>query len=146
MMVRRAPDRHGPSARAPRNGYPKRRNPRNVRWPRLQAGAPMSRLTDYVTFQDKRLAARYENRPIPMATLYEAYFDGDLDFAGDIYAFLRHRNDLVKYSLTWKHLSWAITHFLPEVAIHSKRQDRRIVREHYDRGNDFFGWFLGERM
>ena len=20
------------------------------------------------------------------------------------------------------------------------------MREHYDRGNDFFGWFLGERM
>src|SRR5690606_39292883 len=24
--------------------------------------------------------------------------------------------------------------------------DQRIVREHYDRGNDFFEWFLGERM
>ena len=41
---------------------------------------------------------------------------------------------------------WAVTNFVPEVAIHSKSQDERIVREHYDRGNDFFGWFLGERM
>jgi cyclopropane fatty-acyl-phospholipid synthase-like methyltransferase len=35
---------------------------------------------------------------------------------------------------------------IPEVAIHSKSQDKRIVREHYDRGDDFFEAFLGERM
>jgi sphingolipid C9-methyltransferase len=81
-----------------------------------------------------------------MSVLYEAYFDGDLDIPGDIYAFLRNRNLFVKYAITRQHLAWAVTHFVPEVAIHSKLQDKRIVREHYDRGNDFFGWFLGERM
>jgi cyclopropane fatty-acyl-phospholipid synthase-like methyltransferase len=35
---------------------------------------------------------------------------------------------------------------IPEVLIHSKAQDERIVREHYDRGNDFFAYFLGPRM
>ncbi len=35
---------------------------------------------------------------------------------------------------------------IPEVLIHSKAQDERIVREHYDRGNDFFAAFLGPRM
>jgi cyclopropane fatty-acyl-phospholipid synthase-like methyltransferase len=103
-------------------------------------------LTDYVTFKNKRLAARYTNDRIPISTLYEAYFDGELDIPGDLHAFLRNRDLFVKYSLTWKHLKWAVTNFLPEVAIHSKDQDKRIVREHYDRGNDFFGWFLGERM
>jgi cyclopropane fatty-acyl-phospholipid synthase-like methyltransferase len=103
-------------------------------------------LTDYVTFKDPRLAARYANRPIPISTLYEAYFDGEVDIPGDLHAFLRNRNLFVKYTLTWRHLKWAVTNFVPEVTIHSKDQDRRIVREHYDRGNDFFGWFLGERM
>jgi sphingolipid C9-methyltransferase len=56
------------------------------------------------------------------------------------------RNLFVDYRLTKEHFKWAITNFVPEVTIHSKLQDRRIVREHYDRGNDFFGWFLGERM
>jgi cyclopropane fatty-acyl-phospholipid synthase-like methyltransferase len=106
----------------------------------------MSTLSENVVFNDAKLARRYAKKPIPMATLYEAYFDGDLDIPGDIYAFLRKRNDFVKYSLTAEHLRWAVTNFIPEVAIHSKKQDRRIVREHYDRGNDFFGWFLGERM
>jgi cyclopropane fatty-acyl-phospholipid synthase-like methyltransferase len=106
----------------------------------------MRRLTDHVTFNDRKLAARYAERRIPIATLYEAYFDGAVDIPGDIYSFLRERSHLVRYSLTWKHLQWAFTNFLPEVFIHSKSQDRRIVREHYDRGNDFFGWFLGPRM
>jgi cyclopropane fatty-acyl-phospholipid synthase-like methyltransferase len=106
----------------------------------------MPRLTDYVTFNDKKLAARYADKPIPISVLYEAYFDGDLDIPGDMYAFLRNRNLFVKYSLTPAHLRWAVTNFIPEVTIHTKKQDQRIVREHYDRGNDFFGWFLGERM
>jgi cyclopropane fatty-acyl-phospholipid synthase-like methyltransferase len=106
----------------------------------------MSTLSENVVFKDAALARRYAKKPIPMATLYEAYFDGALDIPGDIYAFLRKRNDFVKYTLTTEHLRWAVTNFIPEVAIHSKAQDRRIVREHYDRGNDFFGWFLGERM
>lgn len=106
----------------------------------------MTRLTDYVVFHDKKLAARYADRRIPIATLYEAYFDGAIDIPGDIYAFLRNRNLFVKYTLTQQHLRWAVTNFVPEVTIHSKAQDERIVREHYDRGNDFFGWFLGERM
>ncbi len=106
----------------------------------------MKSLTDYVVFNDRKLAQRYASKRIPMSVLYEAYFDGDLDIPGDIYEFLRNRNLFVKYSLTQQHLSWAVTNFVPEVTIHSKLQDQRIVREHYDRGNDFFGWFLGERM
>ncbi len=106
----------------------------------------MSSLTDYIVFNDKKLANRYATKRIPMATLYEAYFDGDIDIPGDIYAFLRNRNMFVSYSLTPQHLKWAVTNFVPEVVIHSKSQDQRIVRDHYDRGNDFFEWFLGERM
>ena len=86
-------------------------------------------LTDYVTFNSRRLAARYADGRIPISTLYEAYFDGDIDIPGDIYALLRDRDLFVKYTLTPKHLKWAVTNFVPEVAIHSKAQDERIVRE-----------------
>jgi len=104
------------------------------------------KLTDHVTFHDKKLEARCARGPIKMSHLYEAYFDGGIDIDGDIVAFLRQRDLFVKYKLTWAHLRWAVTNFVWEATIHSKKQDRRIVREHYDRGNDFFGWFLGERM
>ena len=43
-------------------------------------------LTDYVTFNNRKLAERYANTRIPMSTLYEAYFDGAIDIPGDIYA------------------------------------------------------------
>ena len=93
----------------------------------------MARLTDYVVFNDRKLAARYADRPIPMSTLYEAYFDGDIDIPGDLPAFLKQRNLFVKYTLTPAHLKWAVTNFVPEVTIHSKSQDQRIVREHFRR-------------
>jgi cyclopropane fatty-acyl-phospholipid synthase-like methyltransferase len=106
----------------------------------------VAKLTDHIVFNDPKLAAKYANGKIPMSTLFEAYFDGALDIPGDLDKFLDHRDELVTYNLTMDHVKQFFTHMIPEVAIHSKAQDERIVRDHYDRGNDFFGWFLGERM
>jgi cyclopropane fatty-acyl-phospholipid synthase-like methyltransferase len=106
----------------------------------------MKTLTDYVTFNDPKLERKYATKRIPMSVLYEAYFDGDIDIKCEMGELIANRNLFVEYTLTKEHFKWAVTNFVPEVAIHSKSQDKRIVREHYDRGNDFFGWFLGERM
>ena len=111
-------------------------------------GPPVTKttqLTDLVSFQDRTLAARYSGRKIPMTTLFEAYLDGLIDIP-DMDAFLDARREIVNYALTRHHLEFFVTRFIPEVAIHSKAQDERIVREHYDRGDDFFDAFLGERM
>ncbi|HEX3769392.1 MAG TPA: cyclopropane-fatty-acyl-phospholipid synthase family protein [Polyangiaceae bacterium] len=105
----------------------------------------MTKLTDLIVFNDRQLAARYAVGKIPMATLLEAYLDGALDIP-NMDAFLDSRKDLVDFTLTKKHFEFFFTRMIPEVAIHSKSQDRRIVREHYDRGDDFFEAFLGERM
>ena len=78
-----------------------------------------------------------------MATLLEAYLDGAVDIP-DMYAFLDARRELVNFNLTKKHFEFFFTRMIPEVAIHSKSQDERIVREHYDRGDDFFEAFLGD--
>jgi cyclopropane fatty-acyl-phospholipid synthase-like methyltransferase len=105
----------------------------------------VTKLTDLIVFNDRQLAARYAVGKIPMATLLEAYLDGALDIP-NMDAFLDSRKDLVDFTLTKKHFEFFFTRMIPEVAIHSKSQDRRIVREHYDRGDDFFEAFLGERM
>ncbi len=105
----------------------------------------MTLLTDHVVFNDKKLSARFANGKIPMSTLFEAYLDGDIDIP-DMDAFLEARQRIVSYTLTKHHAEFLFTRFIPEVAIHSKSQDERIVREHYDRGDDFFEAFLGERM
>ena len=106
----------------------------------------MKSLTDYVTFNDPKLERKYATKRIPISVLYEAYFDGDIDIKCEMGELISNRNLFVEYKLTKEHFKWAVTNFVPEVTIHSKSQDKRIVREHYDRGNDFFGWFLGERM
>jgi cyclopropane fatty-acyl-phospholipid synthase-like methyltransferase len=106
----------------------------------------VTQLTDFVVFNDKKLAAKY--RPagkIPMSTLFEAYLDGDVDIP-DMDAFLEARTEIVTYNLTADHVKQLVTQMIPEWTIHSLSQDKRIVREHYDRGNDFFEAFLGDRM
>jgi sphingolipid C9-methyltransferase len=105
----------------------------------------VTKLTDLIIFNDKQLASRYAAAKIPMGTLLEAYLDGAIDIP-NMDAFLDARRDLVNFNLTQKHFEFFFTRMIPEVAIHSKSQDERIVREHYDRGDDFFEAFLGDRM
>ena len=91
-------------------------------------------------------AARYAAGKVPMTTLIEDYIHERLDIEGDFRAFIRERHSVADYKFVADHFKFLITRFLPEVLIHSQEQDIRIGREHYDRGNDFFGWFLGPRM
>ncbi|GAC1574054.1 MAG: cyclopropane-fatty-acyl-phospholipid synthase family protein [Polyangiales bacterium] len=109
----------------------------------------MSQLTDYVVFQDAKLAKKYgpgSSTKIPIDTLFEAYFDGALDIPGDIYALLNDRYAVAKHPFTQEHVKYFFTRFVPEFAIHSKKLDEKLVRWHYDRGDDFFAAFLGPRM
>jgi sphingolipid C9-methyltransferase len=112
----------------------------------LQA-APHELLSDHVVFNDEKLARRYASEPIPISTLYEAYFDGSLDIPGDIVEFLQSRNAFVKHTITRQHLQWAVTNFVPEMVAHSREADARAARELFDdRGDDFFRAFLGDRL
>lgn len=105
----------------------------------------MARLSDYVVFSDERLERRHAARPLSMEELHEAYIDGSLDIP-DLDRFLDARAELVDFRITRGHLRFLLTRMLPEWLIHSKAQDQRIVREHYDRGDDFFAAFLGDSM
>ena len=105
----------------------------------------MANLSDLVVFNDAGLRARYAARTIPMTTLLEAYVVGDADIP-DIDALLEARRDVATFTITPHHVKFLLTRMIPEWLIHSRSQDRRIVRDHYDRGDDFFNAFLGETM
>lgn len=105
----------------------------------------MKNLSHFVVFNDSSVARRMEGQKPAMSTLCEAYLDGALDIP-DLEAFFDARTELVNYSLTLEHVKQFVTRMVPEWTLHSLAQDRRIVREHYDRGDDFFSAFLGERM
>ncbi len=106
----------------------------------------MGTLTDHVVFKDQGLAAKFAGKQIPIDTLFEAYFDEAVDIPGDIYALLEDRYAFVNHPFTLAHYKYFITRFVPEFAIHSKKLDEKLVRWHYDRGDDFFAAFLGPRM
>jgi cyclopropane fatty-acyl-phospholipid synthase-like methyltransferase len=106
----------------------------------------MAHLTDYVVFRNSALSKRFATKPIPIDTLFEAYFDGDVDIPGDIFALLRDRHAVTRHKFTQAHVKYFVTKFVPELAVHSKSYDEKLVRGHYDRGDDFFAAFLGPRM
>ncbi|AKU99120.1 Cyclopropane-fatty-acyl-phospholipid synthase [Labilithrix luteola] len=103
-----------------------------------------ARLSDLVDFRNRSLASRYARR-IPMATLLESYIDGDIDIP-DIDALLDARDEVLTFDLTAEHVKFFVTRMIPEWLVHSQAQDKRIVRDHYDRGDDFFEAFLGDSM
>lgn len=105
----------------------------------------MKRLCDFVEFRNRSLEARARRERLPMSTLLEAYLDGGVDIT-DLDGFLDARAELVRPSLTLEHVKQLVTRMVPEWTLHSRAQDQRIVRGHYDRGDDFFAAFLGERM
>lgn len=81
-----------------------------------------------------------------MQIFHDAYFDGKIDFNGDVLDTLEARHDWAKIVFTPELFKYVLTQMLPEVIVHSESQDEEQVREHYDRGDDFYEWFLGPRM
>ncbi len=99
----------------------------------------------YIQPKAPDLGQRYDHK-VPITTLIEDYIHERIDIPGDFREFIRHRDSHVEYKFVADHVKFMFTNFLPEVIIHSQAQDVRIGKQHYDRGNDFFGWFLGPRM
>ena len=56
------------------------------------------------------------------------------------------RHDWASFCFTWALFYQFFTVFLPDVIMHTSAQDESQIRDHYDRGNDFYSWFLGPRM
>jgi len=102
---------------------------------------------DFIVAKTNTTTNRYKpgNRP-SFGYFVEDFLNGHVDIKGDFEEFMKARNSYFDYSLTAHHLKFFFTRLIPEVLIHSKSQDERIVRAHYDRGNDFFAAFLGPRM
>ena len=112
---------------------------------RVEPHGPAGDLTRYLTFANPNLERRWRGRRVPVSKLYEAYFRGDVDIH-DLDGLLANRDRLMSFRLTAGHLWWGLTRALPEVAFHTRWYDRRLVRGHYDRGDDFFSFFLDRGM
>jgi len=102
---------------------------------------------DFIVPRTDTTRARYKaGRRVSFAHFVEDFIQGKIDINGDFEKFMESRANYFDYSITTNHFKFLFSRFIPEVLIHSKKQDERIVRDHYDRGNDFFAAFLGPRM
>ncbi|KAJ1660260.1 hypothetical protein IWQ61_000782 [Dispira simplex] len=114
--------------------------PSDIRLP----GRPIE---DYLTFRDPELAAKYTGRKkIPMELFFENYVEGRIDVNGDFFETFEARYDWASFPLHYGQVKFFLTQWLPEVLWHSRDQDENQVRDHYDRGNDFYAAFLGPSM
>lgn len=102
---------------------------------------------DFIEVKSPSVKARYTaGKRGSFGHFVEDYISGKVDVKGDFEEFMNLRSTYFDFKLTGHHVKFFFSRMIPEVVSHSKKQDERIVREHYDRGNDFFSYFLGPRM
>ncbi|KAL1690421.1 S-adenosyl-L-methionine-dependent methyltransferase [Schizophyllum commune] len=116
--------------------------------PRLDEKVPVERkpLEEFFEIRDAAFAEEWKDKKVPMQILHDAYFDGKVDFKGDVLETLEHRQEFASFEFTYELFRYVFCNFFPEVIMHSQNQDENQIRDNYDRGNDFYYWFLGPRM
>ncbi|KAG0150696.1 hypothetical protein CROQUDRAFT_72573 [Cronartium quercuum f. sp. fusiforme G11] len=107
---------------------------------------------DYFIIKDLKLSESYNGKineggkKIPMQIWHDAFFDGKIELKGDMLDTLEFRHDWAAFHMTPELFKYVVTRLIPEVILHTTSQDEEQVRDHYDRGDDFYRWFLGPRM
>ncbi|KAF8994007.1 sphingolipid C9-methyltransferase [Cyathus striatus] len=108
---------------------------------------PGKNIEEYITIHDPELKQLYKGtEKINMQVFHDAFFEGKVDFNGDVLDIMEQRHDWAKFNFTPKLFKYVFTVLIPDVVRHSRGQDEDQVRDHYDRGDDFYSWFLGPRM
>ncbi|ODV74328.1 S-adenosyl-L-methionine-dependent methyltransferase [Cyberlindnera jadinii NRRL Y-1542] len=108
---------------------------------------PNKGVEHYLEFHTEELKQKYSGQnKIPMETFHELYFANKVSFKGDALEIMEYRHDWAQFSFTLSLFKFFLLGMIPEVIMHTRSQDEEQVRDHYDRGDDFYTWFLGSRM
>jgi cyclopropane fatty-acyl-phospholipid synthase-like methyltransferase len=111
-----------------------------------QEGEEPTDWSGYLAFTDPNDHARWEGRKIPMEIMYEAYMAGKVELKKDLHEILLHRNQLFRFCFTWGDVKFYFREFLKQNVTHSLESDHGDIAHVYNRGNDFYNWFLGPSM
>src|SRR5678815_5131114 len=104
------------------------------------------KISDFIEVKNARLSSRYKENKVAIGHFVQDYIAGDVNINCDFKEMMEHKDEIFTYSFVGHHYNFLISRFVPEVLSHSKKQDERIVRSHYDNKNDLFSWFLGPKM
>ena len=126
---------------------------------------PGKDIEEYIDIHDDDLKKLYHGKnKIPMQIFHDAYFDSKIDFRGkisfirpmvmpwvelwltrhlllgDVLDVMEARHDWSHFHFTPELFKYVFLNLIPEVVVHSAAQDEEQVRDHYDRGDDFYSW------
>ncbi|KZT25571.1 cyclopropane fatty acid synthase domain-containing protein [Neolentinus lepideus HHB14362 ss-1] len=108
---------------------------------------PGKDIEEYITIKDPELRAQFKGKEkIPMQVFHDAFFDGKAEFNGDVLDIMEQRHDWAKMVFTPELFKYVFMNLVPDVILHTRSQDEEQVRGHYDRGDDYYEWFLGPSM
>src|ERR1041385_3118138 len=93
---------------------------------------PTMKISDFVEVKNPRVASRYKKDKVAVGDFIEDYINGHININIDFKEMLRYKDEIFTYQFVGHHYKFLISRFLPEVLSHSKKQDERIVRSHYD--------------
>lgn len=103
-------------------------------------------LDEWFTFKDPAMKKKFAGRKIPMGDLYENYMADKIDFKKDVYETFLHRNEITRMCFTIEQIKFYVKEFVGTNLNHSTTADHGDIAHVYNRGNDFYNWFLGESM
>jgi hypothetical protein len=108
---------------------------------RKQTGLAGKPIEYYMKMKGSSVQGYKGNSKIPMETFFETYFNGDIDINMDMLELLENRYDWAAFVFTMGQAKFFLSQWVPETLWHSRKQDEDQVRDHYDRGDDFYNWF-----
>lgn len=107
----------------------------------------------WLVFNDSALKKEWLGKKMPIETAIEAFQDQKLDFKekgskGELTVVetMMHRYELFKFSITKDNITSIFYDLLARVWKHDGDADKADVSDVYNRGNDFYGWFLCDKM
>ena len=103
-------------------------------------------IVDLIEVKNPRVAGRYLKKKVAIGHFIEDYIAEKVNIKVSFMELLKYKNDIFTFNFTAQHIYFVISRMIPEVTIHSKKQDKRIIKSHYDNKNDLFSWFLGTKM
>lgn len=88
---------------------------------------------------------KWRGYKIPIEIANEAFQDQMIDYK-DVLVTYRSRYDVFKFTFTLSHIQSLVVDMIGRLWKHDSDADKADVSEVYNRGNDWYGWFLDERM
>lgn len=107
---------------------------------------------EWLKFNDKAFESEWRGQKIPIESAIEAFQDGKIDFKQKnskdltVLETMRRRYSIFKFNFTQDHVRSIFQDLLLKVWKHNSDADKNDVSDVYNRGNDFYGWFLCDKM